>query len=439
MSRNIIRQLKALKHETVSPREAWLQSNRAVLLSQIKNTLPTEETHEARLEKLWSGMAIFLPRQMVYSVIRPIAVLVIVSLVASSTYSGTVKASYESVPGDWLYPAKRLSEKTQGAVISLLGDTNTETKFHVTLAQRRAEEVSQIIKNDAPNKATQVSAAVAELKNELATITDKLEGDTGVQAVVAKDVRQDTEAITQALQTVKNELLLSNGGEEGAHLAKEVAETKDLAKGVSVKAVEKLVTKHLSGDNSVTTDEVRQVVDAAITNVAVEAMESKQTVDGAQTIVDTVKTQVADLNAEAKKQSSLETSVANLELTKKVSDIVSQTKDAVIKAEAVSVEVDKKIVEAREAVISGDLTAAVGKIKEVTEVAKEAEKISETTIIKTQQVLPVVAVIKDSAITTASSTVGGVTSSLKDIFTIRTTTVGGATTTSATTSKTTPQ
>jgi hypothetical protein len=140
-----------------------------------------------------------------------------------------------------------------------------------------------------------------------------------------------------------------------------------------------------------------------------------------------------------KKQSSLETSVANLELTKKVSDIVSQTKDAVIKAEAVSVEVDKKIVEAREAVISGDLTAAVGKIKEVTEVAKEAEKISETTIIKTQQVLPVVAVIKDSAITTASSTVGGVTSSLKDIFTIRTTTVGGATTTSATTSKTTPQ
>jgi hypothetical protein len=409
------------------------------LLSQIKNTLPTEETHEARLEKLWSGMAIFLPRQMVYSVIRPIAVLVIVSLVASSTYSGTVKASYESVPGDWLYPAKRLSEKTQGAVISLLGDTNTETKFHVTLAQRRAEEVSQIIKNDAPNKATQVSAAVAELKNELATITDKLEGDTGVQAVVAKDVRQDTEAITQALQTVKNELLLSNGGEEGAHLAKEVAETKDLAKGVSVKAVEKLVTKHLSGDNSVTTDEVRQVVDAAITNVAVEAMESKQTVDGAQTIVDTVKTQVADLNAEAKKQSSLETSVANLELTKKVSDIVSQTKDAVIKAEAVSVEVDKKIVEAREAVISGDLTAAVGKIKEVTEVAKEAEKISETTIIKTQQVLPVVAVIKDSAITTASSTVGGVTSSLKDIFTIRTTTVGGATTTSATTSKTTPQ
>jgi hypothetical protein len=145
----------------------------------------------------------------------------------------------------------------------------------------------------------------------LATITDKLEGDTGVQAVVAKDVRQDTEAITQALQTVKNELLLSNGGEEGAHLAKEVAETKDLAKGVSVKAVEKLVTKHLSGDNSVTTDEVRQVVDAAITNVAVEAMESKQTVDGAQTIVDTVKTQVADLNAEAKKQSSLETSVAN--------------------------------------------------------------------------------------------------------------------------------
>jgi hypothetical protein len=131
MSRNIIRQLKALKHETVSPREAWLQSNRAVLLSQIKNTLPTEETHEARLEKLWSGMAIFLPRQMVYSVIRPIAVLVIVSLVASSTYSGTVKASYESVPGDWLYPAKRLSEKTQGAVISLLGDTNTETKSQV--------------------------------------------------------------------------------------------------------------------------------------------------------------------------------------------------------------------------------------------------------------------------------------------------------------------
>lgn len=425
MSRKLIRQLKKLKHEAVNPRGEWTSQNREILLSQIKNTLPATPaplTTEARLEKFWAGMAVFLPRPVVYNFVRPIAVLILVSLIATTAYSGTVKASAETLPGDFLYPAKRAAERTQGAVISLVGDNNDETKYHVNLAQRRASEVKQIVaikKND-PKKVARVAATVADLKIELQSINEKLANtveNKDIQAGVAKDVKQDTEAIKDVLQGVKEELALTMSvGVAEKDLAKEVNETKDLVKDVSVNAVEAMVEKHLSGDKTVSIEEVQEVLDISIAKAANDVLAIEQVVNGAQTIVETVKTQVKDLEAEIKKQ-KIGLATSTKEFSEQLTDVASSTKDAVVKAQEASVDIDKKLTEAKVFVDSGELTKAVDKLKEMTEASKEAEKNSDITIEKAQGVLPIVQVIKDAnptAVTTSSSTLP-VTSTTKEI------------------------
>ncbi len=424
MSKDIVRQLKQLKHDTVNPRSEWVATNRALLLSQIKNTLPVEPviSTEKKLEKIWAAMAIFLPRPLVYNVVRPIGVLLLVSFVATSAYSSTVKASYETLPGDWLYPAKRTAERAQGAVISLLGDQNTETKFHVSLAQRRASEVKQIIAINDPAKVANVGTTVAELKNELNSINTKLEpGLNTMHADTAKEVKQNTEAIKDTLQDVKNTLLLSSSSTNKTLL--QVGETKDLAKDISVNAMEAMVVKHLEGDNTVSRQDVKNALDTSIANVAVDVLASKQTVDGAKTIVDSVKTQVTDLTGEITKQKT-ESSLATTTqaYNQKLTDAASQTKEASIQTDQVTAAVDKKIDEVRQAVSDDNLTKAIDNLKEASEATKQAEKISDTTIYTTQAVLPIVQVIKDAtalATIITSSTLN--VSTTKDIFSLAST------------------
>lgn len=430
MSRDLIRQLKSLKHEAVNPRGEWMFKNRELLVSQIKNTLPTTPaplSFEAKLERFWSAMAVFLPRPFVYNVMRPIAVLILVSLVATTAYSGTVKASNDSLPGDFLYPAKRAAERTQGAVIAILGDKNTETKYHVDLASRRATEAHQIIntKKDDPDKLAKVAATVADLKNELNTVNEKLQSSESsghLQADVAKDVKQNTEAIKEVLQDMKDDLAMSAKVEE-KDLAQQVNETKDLVKDVSVNAVQVMVTQHLGGDQSVSKEEVEEAIDTSINKVANEVMVSQQTVNGAQTIVEAVKTQVKTLETEIKKgntdKQNTEFASSTKEFNETLINVASSTKEAVAQAKAATAEVDQKISEARVAAINGDLSKVVDKLKEVNEATKAAEKISDQTIEKAQAVLPIVQGIKDAGVPLPATSTNVLTvSSTKEIISL---------------------
>ena len=205
-------------------------------------------------------------------------------------------------------------------------------------------------------------------------------------------------------------------GDAQKDLAKEVNETKDLVKDVSVNAVEAMVEKHLNGDKTVSKEEVQAVLDISIAKAANDVLATEQVVNGAQTIVESVKTQVKDLEDEIKKQ-KIGLATSTKEFSEQLTDVASSTKDAVVKAQEASVDIDKKLTEAKVFVDSGELTKAVDKLKEMTAASKEAEKISDITIEKAQGVLPIVQVIKDAnpiAVTTSSSTIP-VTSTSKEI------------------------
>lgn len=381
--RLIVEQLKALRHGDASPNPEWVAHNRATLLSQIKNTVPVVKAGEQAkrfglFENVWSGLSIFLPRTLVYNVIRPIAVLLIVALVGTSGWIASVDASYEAQPGDFSYTVLRAAQKTQVAVAQLIGDKNGETKLHLKFANSIASKTRQVVKADGPKKGAQLAVAMADLKSELNSLNSKLDetkidgNDGDMEATVAMDVKENSEQIKGVLQEVKADLLTNSSTVGNAALTKEVSDAKDLVKDVSVNAMGVMVAKLNSGDNSVSVADVKQALDTSLTAAATDVVESKQAVEGIRTSAPT--------------------------------DAATK---AVAAASAVTISVDQKISEATK-LLSGTSTQAFAKIvttlAEVNQDAKQAEKISDNALLAAQAALPAL----PSALNAASSSLTAV-------------------------------
>lgn len=404
MSRELISQLKKLKNGDASPRAAWLESNRAVLLSQIKNTVNKEVgSRSSGLNNIWTAMTVFMPQQVVFNVVRPVAVLLVVTMVASSGWVATVDAAYNALPGDWLYPAKRVGEKATVTMASITGGKTAEVKARTELVKRRATEAKQIVKSTDPKKEQKVKKVMDDLKKEIKNVNTNLDeiksAGTGVATIanLAKDVKTNTDQVKTVLQEVKTELLIT--ASSTAVMAAEVSEAKDLTKDTGVKVVEMLVTKHLEGgDAAVSQEEVKQVIGSALTNIANELDATKLSVDTAKAAVDTVK---AEAKIEAAAQLIAGTTATGTEaaaakvLTEKISTVAEEAKQAVAQTKTVLTKTDEKIDAAAAALEKGDLTKALDLVKEVNTDSKEQEKLSDKTITSVQSVTPVVTVVKD--------------------------------------------
>jgi len=259
-------QLKQLKHSDVNPSEAWLKNNRAVLLSQIKNTVNTESP-KMNFDNVWNTMSLFVPRTLVFNVVRPLAVLVVVSMVATTSWITSVDASYNSLPGDWLYPAKRAAEKTQLTVASLIGSKTTEVKLHSEFAKRRVTETKQIVAGNDPDKQQKVQNLMDDIKVEIASVSKKLDEantdtstDKKLTADTVKDIKQNTEQVKDSLQQVQLSLLTASSSSDNTHVVAAVDQAKNLATNTSVKAVEIMVVKTLEGDKTVSSDQIKKEI-----------------------------------------------------------------------------------------------------------------------------------------------------------------------------------
>ncbi len=400
MPKKLISQLKQLKHGEVKPSEAWLKNNRALLLSQIKNTVGSQ-TPKINLENVWNAMALFMPRPVVFNIVRPMAVLLIVSVVATSGWITGVDAAYNTLPGDWLYPAKRAAEKTQVTMAAMVGASKAETKLHAEFAKRRADETKQILVGNDPSKQARAQEMVNDLKIEIANVNQKLDEikndpNKTLSADVVKDVKQDTDAVKNTLQEVKTSLLsiaaqntsTTPATDAAVQTVQAVSEVKDLAKDASVKAMEVMVTKHLEGDNSVSAADVKKEINTTLQSSATDAAQSSQSVGKIKDVINAAKTQAADLSAD--KTNSASTTAA---LTQKISEISTATNVAVAQTKTAVQTTDQAVAKAVDSLNKGDLTQAVQAMKDVNTVTKEAEKIYDKTIVSAAQLVPVSPVV----------------------------------------------
>lgn len=396
---NLIAQLKQMKHSEVKPSEAWLKNNRALLLSQIKNTV-NEENQKINLDNVWNTLSLFVPRTLVFSVVRPMAVLFVVSIVATSGWITSVDAAYNSLPGDWLYGAKRVAEKTQVAVASLIGSKSDETKLHSEFAKRRAAETKQIIAGNDPQKQQKVQEVVNDLKIEIASVSRSLDEmqstsspASSITADTVKDLKQDTEQVKDTLQEVKTTLLVASTAADSSStiaVAQAVNEARDLAKDTSVKAVEVIVTKHLEGDKSVSVAEVKQEIASSLQAATTDATQSKQSMENVQAVVTAAKTEAKDVATKAIADKTITDVTTTAALNDKISKASTAANDAAAQTKTVADSVDKTVTEANTLLVQGDLSKVVEKIKEANTATKEAEKISNQAVTDVAQIAPII-------------------------------------------------
>lgn len=407
MSRDLIRQLKSLKHAEIKPSEKWLKSNRELLLSQIKNTVIAKQP-KFNFETVWQAMSIFLPYSFVHKVVRPVVVVMLIIGMGISSWIVTASASSEALPGEWLYSAKRVAEKTQVTVADVVGDTDGSTRLHVEFAKRRAEETREIISQNDPDKIEIAAQTISDLKDEMQTVNDKLEAiktAQGSSAVMAQNINQNAQEIKDVLKDVKVTLLTNTDTSTGTDdLSAQVSEVKNLAKDTAVKAVEIMVEKHLQGDTSVSKDDVKQAINDQLQSAIKDANDSKQSVDEVNKVIGVVKTEVNVLAHGAKDAALVSSTQA---LSDKIDATSKQTQDAVSSTKQFNTEAGKTASEGQILLSQDNLAQAVDKIKEANAVTTQSEKITDDTLKAVQNVLPVVAVVADPVV---SSTLVIVTS-----------------------------
>jgi hypothetical protein len=403
MSKELIAQLKQLKNGEVKPNETWVARNRALLLSQIKNTTETRNTRAGSTD-MWNVMSLFLPQQMVFNVMRPVAILLVVSIVATSGWVASVDAAYNALPGDWLYPAKRAAEKTQLTVASVVGSKKTETKLHVEFAKRRATETKQIVVSADPKKQEKVKETVVDLKKEMESVNKKLEelktvSPNSMSADAVKDLKQNTDSVKNTLQEVKESLQQSASSTTKAADVAMVSEAQNVIKETTVKAVEVIVAKHLEGDKTLSADEVKKEINNVLSDVSADAEKSKQTAESAKVIVDAVKNEVKDITAKVEL-----TATTTMALTTQISAASTETNTAVAQTKTASDNVDKKVNEATALLDKGDLSKVIEKVKEATDIVKEGEKASDKAVIAaTSVVVPVAPLVAAPVVSTQTS------------------------------------
>lgn len=421
MSKILIRQLKTLRHKEVKPNEAWLKNNRELLLSQIRNTVPAQPARKMTFDNFVEFFAIFLPQSFVHRVVRPVIAFVLVLAMGVGSWVATVSASYQALPGDFLYSTKRATETIQVKGAEVVGDTNNAAKLHLEFAKRRAVETKTIVSQNNPEKIKIAAQTVDDLKNEIQNINSKLEeiktSDDSAGDLV-KDISKNTQEINGVLKEVKVNLLVSTDKENSADLATQVSEVKSIVKDTAVKAVEVMVVKHLQGDESVSKDDVKEAITTQLQSAAKDVVESKDSITEVNKAINVVKTEVTNAIAKETKSTSLTTTAENAQLSEKIEATSKQTQEAVTNFQKVSTETDKTVSEGKELLSQDNLSSAIDKIKEVNAATAEVEKITDATLKAVQQILPVVTAVADvvnvpsstnaTVTTTPSSSVFGI-------------------------------
>lgn len=131
--KDLLKQLKTLKSE-VRPHQEWKASTRELLLNQINAQTQRVTTRE----RFSSFSSVFQSSQMV---LRPLFVLVMVVGVGILSYTASVSATKNSLPGDLFYPVKLTSERVQ---VNFAQNREEKASLEISFARRRLEELKKI-------------------------------------------------------------------------------------------------------------------------------------------------------------------------------------------------------------------------------------------------------------------------------------------------------
>jgi hypothetical protein len=156
--KNLLKQLNDLKG--IKPSSSWKEKNKSILLNQLGAIDPSKVGIGHIAAKL-------PPISYLFKIPRQAMAIVVIALFAVSGGVYGLSASKNTKPGDSLYIAKIMGEKTQ---LALTFDDKNKTRLNLEFAENRARELSLVLEAEdggAEEKRGKVEKLVGDFKKEI--------------------------------------------------------------------------------------------------------------------------------------------------------------------------------------------------------------------------------------------------------------------------------
>lgn len=366
MSKEIISQLKKIREHNgqINPDHVWVGRAREQILNQISNTVP-EEKRQFNMEMVWEAMGILLPNRFVYSVVRPVAVFVLIGAIATSGWIASVGATQNCLPGEICYGVKMATEKTQELVVAVTGSDETATQMHLEFAGRRAEEVKKVAVKNAPDVSKNANVAIKKLEQSIQSAGESLknmsESQPGKMVEATKEMAQKSEEIKTNLQ----EATLQNAGVN-------IVEANKIINDAKVEAITTVLEKQAEGKVTESAQEVKNLVTDHINNVLQDAKDIKiQAVEVVKEAVAVPTTTIISIITS--------TSTITIPAVISTSSVSTEVKAVVVEAtkavNATNETVKKSLAEAKTLADNNQLKEAIEKVKEATTVNQQSQQV----------------------------------------------------------------
>lgn len=205
----LLKQLNNLRN--IKPDSQWEKGNRDLLFNQIcgpQSALGGQsEDREAGISwiKVFGNMAAH--SKIIKQLSQPAFIVCAIVIIVFCTGIAGIKAAQNTKPGDSLYIAKIISEKTQFAITF---DEKDKAKLGLDFAGNRAREISQVIAESDKNKEAQVEKLTKDFKNEIKQVKSRM------NAIVKKDAVAGGSAATGHRQGGAGKPNETQGTEQGA-------------------------------------------------------------------------------------------------------------------------------------------------------------------------------------------------------------------------------
>jgi len=231
-----IRNLKNIK-----PREEWVLLTKEKVFSDTLVRPEKKESVFVLLNEIATGLRIILGHKLAFSTLTMILVLV-----------GVFGFAQKSLPGDFLYPVKKITEQTETILVS----PSDQTKRNLEIAKRRLDDLTKVaqinsVKNLAP-AINEAQASVYKVAKELKTVepdrkivkeVKEIEKKTTEIKSLGIELGVDQELDAVLIQKIKDELdvlTAENLSQEEIEILKEVKEK--IEEGNYAEAWEKILT-----------------------------------------------------------------------------------------------------------------------------------------------------------------------------------------------------
>ena len=235
-------------YKDIQADSTWKRENREVLFNQIINSSSVPETGFS-FAKIYNSFKIYSDifyNGIVKNLGQPV---ILTSMIVLTVLSGgimSINASRNTTPGDSLYIAKKISEKTQFALT--FGDKR-KAQLNVSFAENRAKEIAQVMSDEKTEEEKKeiVERLTGDFKQEISNVKIRIE-----------KIAQKAEEKVGEEKVLEEHLFSANLGkkDEGLSMSEE---TSDEATIIEESPIETLDEETVEQEESTTTIDIIEV------------------------------------------------------------------------------------------------------------------------------------------------------------------------------------